>query len=736
MTAEDEGLNLLLAHADDNEPVLEGGLPQDAAGDQEPERGDDDSADSFYDPGASGNDVGAQGWSVIAPEGKRGDELLARIKPLIDHRAEQLEEELKIYRVPSRMSAEEAMSWRQGVYNDDDPDLIPRYQLILGDLHEVPYELQAVQAGEGYVGRLAFSDPEGYESYVDKLLNWERSPLPVEQGKSLFYSVHDGTAATRIGYRGLIEPVVAKARAMKEAGRFNAGEISEIGDRDEPSPDELLSAASELEAGVLFTMSHGCGAPRRGWGSNRAQRSGQGAMSFGREGSLPARELERQVFVPGGIWFMFACFGAGTPERSKYHHWLDQLSRDRQFRGRPESVLKSLPKDNQRPFIAALPQAALASPEGPLAFVGHLDLAWTYSFTEMGKGKKKGRADKFYNILKSLLRGDRVGMAMLELMRFYNDKNQELTDLYDLAAEAKMKGRKSPVTRAQMGHLWMVRQDLAGYILLGDPAAKLPIAAKSRTRSKAEAARPRGPITVESVAEKSDNTPAEKAGPASSFSAEADDDAAEPEAHERGAGGESAEQVEQVARVEHAEQATAEPVEQVEQEAPVDVVEETAQRDHLDEHVEQEGAQPVEQVKRAEAAERLEHAESVEQAEHGIESKPVERSESIDRADDAAAAAAPIEQAAASERAPQPDAATEAPPPGAASVDVASPEEDAAASEIADASAPDTRIAPRRTRRRGGELAGEAEIDEAGDTDPERPIRVRWRFSWRIEDDA
>ncbi len=172
---------------------------------------------------------------------------------------------------------------------------------------------------------------------------------------------------------------------------------------------------------------------------------------------------------------MFACFGAGTPTRSKFHHWLARLAKHRQFRGRPESVLKSLPTGEQRPFIVALPQAALASADGPLAFIGHLDLAWTYSFSEIDSGRQKGRPGKYYNVLKSLCRGDRVGVALQELERFHNDKNQELTDLYDLAEEARANGRPDVIDRARIGHLWMVRQDLSGYILLGDPAVQLPL---------------------------------------------------------------------------------------------------------------------------------------------------------------------------------------------------------------------------------------------------------------------
>lgn len=489
---EQSDLTLLLSHyGDEGAPVLAEGLPHDAAG-EETADGEASGGLSFYDLGAAGNDIAAQGWSVIAGAGKRGDELLARIKPLIDARTE-LGGTIRIYRVPERMTVQEAQRWRQDVYNNDDPDLIPRYQLLLGDLHEVPLELQQVQAPEGFVGRLAFDDPEGYDAYVEKVLRWERGPAsPRRDPEALFFSVHDGTAATAMGHRGLIEPVFTMADEMRASGRFKASELRSVGDRDEPSPDELLRVAAGMERGVLFTMSHGAGAPRRGWDSEEAQRRGQGAMSFGRAGELPGEVIAGKPFARGGVWFMFACFGAGTPSRSKFHHWLARLAEHGQFRGRPESVLKSLPGGGQRPFIAALPKTALANPDGPLAFIGHLDLAWTYSFSEIDGGRQKGRPGKYYNVLKSLCRGDRVGVALQELERFHNDKNQELTDLYDLAEEARINGKPEVIDRARIGHLWMVRQDLSGYILLGDPAVELPLGT-----SPGELLRPRAPAVEE-----------------------------------------------------------------------------------------------------------------------------------------------------------------------------------------------------------------------------------------------
>jgi hypothetical protein len=44
---------------------------------------------------------------------------------------------------------------------------------------------------------------------------------------------------------------------------------------------------------------------------------------------------------------------------------------------------------------------------------------------------------------------------------------------------------RSRQERTRQAHLWMMRQDLAGYVLLGDPAVHLPLAGKHRPAERA-----------------------------------------------------------------------------------------------------------------------------------------------------------------------------------------------------------------------------------------------------------
>jgi hypothetical protein len=462
-------LSLLMVHADDHEPVMEG-VANDAVHVGEPEaalQGD------LWDEGGDPNDLFLQRWGIIAPEGPRGDRLLALVEPLIRRRREQQHgEPPKIYRVPHAMTQSEAAVWKKRVFRPQrDVDVeLPRYQLVLGDLDEVPLAIQQVQATDGYVGRIAFPDDAGFEAYVDKVLRWEDRAAPQREGRAIFYTVHDHTTATRIGHDALVRPCLDVSRQRLERGQLNADALVDGGPERTPDPDHLLALARTDRPGVLLSLSHGEGPPRAGWPSSDHQRRCQGAMSFGRRGQLRGEDLAQGSFMPGGVWLMMACFGAGSPTASAYHPWLVELEAHGGFHGDPAAVLAGIPRE--RPFVARLPQQALANPEGPLGFLGHVDLAWTYSFRELDGGPSS-RPGKFVGVLRSILKRDRVGVGFRELYRFFEQTNTELTALESdvkagrIASDGALLARRS--------HLWMLREDLSAYVLLGDPAVRLPL---------------------------------------------------------------------------------------------------------------------------------------------------------------------------------------------------------------------------------------------------------------------
>ncbi|MCK6588537.1 MAG: helix-turn-helix domain containing protein [Polyangiaceae bacterium] len=479
--ADDDRLNLLLADADSLRPVLEEGLPSETTQEgAKPTRitGSEDSFDLRME-GESPNDLKRQRWGIIAPEGTAGDKLIEAIQPLIKLREAEQGSAPDIHRVPPELTARQALDWCEDVYwsekvTEEDR---PLYLLMLGDLHEMPAELQHALANNALVGRIHFADEageadlDGYEAYAKKVAKYAREGTSFTTPDMAFFVAQDGSAATRTGEAKLVRPAMDASRRLRAKGSLA---ISEVRDIAAETAEELLAAGSGERPSVLLSVSHGMGPPRRGWKTPEEQRRKQGSLIVDSREVLGADELAGETFLPGGMWFCLACFGGGTPMVSAYHTWLAHLAEEGAWSGQAEAVLKNLPQPGQRPFIAAMPQAALRNPNGPLGVIGHLDLAWTYGFSSM-KNPSESKKLRIFKALQSLAKGDRAGVGLNALLQFYREANDALMASYSVEEEARVNKRNDPTDRIDRGHLWMLRNDLRGYVLLGDPAARLPL---------------------------------------------------------------------------------------------------------------------------------------------------------------------------------------------------------------------------------------------------------------------
>jgi hypothetical protein len=92
--------------------------------------------------------------------------------------------------------------------------------------------------------------------------------------------------STAARHRSLIASGTKTVETWHESGRAEAEAIIAAADLQAPDPNELLAPVREETPGVLFTLSHGEGDPRRGWVSPGDQRSGQDAMSLGLQAAV------------------------------------------------------------------------------------------------------------------------------------------------------------------------------------------------------------------------------------------------------------------------------------------------------------------------------------------------------------------------------------------------------------------------------------------------------------------
>lgn len=500
-------LKLLLA-TQEGEPYLKHGVPLIlAARAQRPDgipQIEPPGPTHLVDSSASPNDLSAQRWGVLVPA-EGGDQLLDRIRPLVELRQNEQGAPIFSYaegarpiiegrpfKVPRGQNAQQAAQWIQDNLNRMPEALRPRYLLILGGLDQISLELQQALSVYYFVGRLAFPELDGYSEYAAKVVAYARPERWRRDARALGYAVRTeiGCDAPDDAYVKMLCPVVEYTKDVLSRCPLAFEDVS-------PKPGQatardLLLRVEEDRPTILLSVSHGQARSlcANSW-SDEEQLRFQGQMFFGYESEPLSAELVRKgSFFPGGMWFYFACYGAGTPATSAYHHWLQRVKPE-------QDVTYALPR-NGASFLAALPMAALANPQGPLAVIGHMDLAWSYSYDGKLTGESTDAKDR-YNPRKriggraghtqrmadltKLARRDahptRIGQVFHSVLGDLPQVQSELTELYDRDA-AQGSGAGASADPLQLADLWMLRQDLRAYVLLGDPAAYLSVQPKQR----------------------------------------------------------------------------------------------------------------------------------------------------------------------------------------------------------------------------------------------------------------
>lgn len=447
-------LDLLLAFDDGPAAPLPGdalaGRGSDAAAQELPRhlRADNDDID----------DLTLQRYAVITPAGARGERLRALVEPLVRRRQDEQRAEVKTYPVPARMSQSEAESWlarlRASFARPRDE---PRYFLLLGDLDEVPLSVQrALALADACPGRLAFDRDDDYAAYAARALREETyEPRP-----TIGLCGPDTDKTIRGAREVLLGPLGEQLRYSHDLGELPAAAIVAQDD---------LAAAAALPRPFLFTLSHGYGGDRKqGFPSAEHRRREQGSLCLPGGARLVPSDVAARPFVQDGFWFLFACYGAGTPDDSAFAPWLREIAGG-QLEHLADQVLRALPPAGERPFIAGVPKAALANPQGPLACYGHVDVAWNYSYVG-ADSSFPSRPTKFGALVEDACRGRRAGAIARGLARAATDAALRL------AAEAEQLRRDPGAGERQkdrIAKIWMLHHDLASYVLLGDPALRL-----------------------------------------------------------------------------------------------------------------------------------------------------------------------------------------------------------------------------------------------------------------------
>lgn len=406
------------------------------------------------------HDISEAGWGVIVHE-DTGKEILAEIEKLRLHRKNH--NRIPDTLCPGMITLAGIPDYRKFLAKMDvapgfgNVEKLPYYLLIVGGPELIPFRFQYELATEYAVGRLAFKDKEGYRAYIEQLIEYETAAaLPTERKAVFWGTANKNDYATLLSSKLLVSPLCDNLDPD-----INFEKELFIGDRkgwDASKRNLSRLFAREKAPALLFTASHGVA--HLNIDSEEKVRM-QGALitqewekgdRITLDNTYSGEDLKSSTNVRGMVHFAFACFGAGTPAQDDYKQ------------DYPDPILR--PYSSEYAFISHLANQELVN--GALAFIGHVDRAWAFSF--MGEGQQ--HLEGFERAIRNMLLAKRawpIGHCLRDMYdKALHLSKSLLEDLHDIKF-----GRTFPPQ--SIAEKWVERNDARAYALIGDPAVRLKV---------------------------------------------------------------------------------------------------------------------------------------------------------------------------------------------------------------------------------------------------------------------
>ncbi len=404
-------------------------------------------------------DARAAGWTyLVAKDDPQRDAIEAALAPLAEHRGMTLDP--LVFDEPD---PDEWATWIEDNYHmlelDGTPP--PHYILIAAGPDQVPFKFQSMLDIVGSVGRVAFDTTADLQTYVAKLIRLETAGDPAPSRETVFFATDHGSRdPTFFSREYMVLPLENHVRTER-------GFATHLLEGEDATKANLLQTLQDTNPCLVYTASHGLIATGQ---PQEEQMKVNGAIACHRargmrmqDTRLTAEDIPMNVpFLEGSVFFQFACFGYGTPAESDYTHWTDNQA---------QTLTDS-------DLVAALPKRLLAHPEGPVAFVGHLDTAFLHAFTDAADPHIADlwhpRIRPFLSAVNTLLDVQPGGLAMAAMNERFNIGNARITNALDRHQRGRMDWEQLRL-RERFIDAWITRSDAQNYMIYGDPAARVRI---------------------------------------------------------------------------------------------------------------------------------------------------------------------------------------------------------------------------------------------------------------------
>jgi hypothetical protein len=398
------------------------------------------------------DDLSHAGWALVVPAGTP-PAVLEALEPLWARRREQAGDRYKRFEVPPGESKSEFLARQAMGPGTANPKKVPYYLLLVGPPDRISYRFQYELDVQYAVGRICFDTAAEYRCYADTVVRAEDEASPGGRSLRLFGPGHPGDRATELSRTQLLEPL--RDELDEEADGWDIDAV--IGEGATKQQLASLLWGDDAPA-LLVTAGHGLGFPP----DHALRHEAQGALLCAdwREPPPVAGPVDRDAYLGGGdvpdtgpvrarVVFAFACYGAGTPDHDDFEH--------------RDSGRSSVVVDGDS-YVSRLPQRLLAQPAGgALAFIGHVDRAWSYSFAWPGAG---AQTETFASMLLALTDGKRVGHATEYLGARAAEISSELTALL------YARGNRRRIDPRELSWIWTANNDARSYVVIGDPAVR------------------------------------------------------------------------------------------------------------------------------------------------------------------------------------------------------------------------------------------------------------------------